>query len=148
MHLASYNGYEEIVKLLIKKRVDVNQVSEYGQNALFLASNQGHVEIVRLLIENGIYVNYIDPHTGQNALHFASINGSLEIVKLLIEKGIDINQKDFLEEKALDCAIKNNHRQIVKFINSLQNNTNLIPEDFSKWKKLKKDTNHVQIINV
>jgi ankyrin repeat protein len=75
-------------------------------------------------------------------LHFASINGSLEIVKLLIEKGIDINQKDFLEEKALDCAIKNNHRQIVKFINSLQNNTNLIPEDFSKWKKLKKDTNH------
>ena len=106
-----------------------NQVSEYGQNALFLASNQGHVEIVRLLIENGIDVNHIDPHTGQNALHFASTNGSLEIVKLLIEKGIDINQKDFLEEKALDCAIKNNHRQTVKFINSLQNNSNLIPEE-------------------
>ncbi len=77
-------------------------------------------------------------------MHFASINGSLEIVKLLIQKGIDINQKDFLEEKALDCA-KNNHRKIVKFINSLQNKTNLIPEDFSKSKKLKKDTN--QFIN-
>lgn len=49
-------------------------------------------------------------------LHFASWEGHLEIVKLLLEKGAKINIKDQYNETPLHYAIKNNHLEVINFI--------------------------------
>ena len=84
---ASQGGHKEIVKLLIEKGIDINQINKYGSNALLLASWNGHKDIVQILIAEGIYI-FQTNRNGQNALHFASQRGHKEIVKLLIKKGL------------------------------------------------------------
>lgn len=44
---------EEIVKLLLANKADVNATNETGQTPLFFAATSGHVEIVDLLLQRG-----------------------------------------------------------------------------------------------
>ena len=81
---------DEIVKLLIEKGIDINQIDEQGRNALHLALTRDHKEIVLLLIEKGIDINQTNKD-GFNALHLACEEGHLEVVQILIEKGIKNN---------------------------------------------------------
>ena len=47
--LAAQNGHIEVVKLLLDRGADVNQVSQYSDTALMLAAGNGYFETVRLL---------------------------------------------------------------------------------------------------
>ena len=101
---AAYNGDTETVKLLIGKRVDVNEVDwnwnvyplkcAKGDTALYLAAAQGHTEIAKLLINNGADVNAKNS-VGWTPLYPAAMFGHAEIVKLLIDNGTDVNVKDW-----------------------------------------------------
>ena len=51
LHLASFNGQTEIVKLLIENGIDINQTNEDGRNALHLACANGNIHVVELLVE-------------------------------------------------------------------------------------------------
>jgi predicted regulator of amino acid metabolism with ACT domain len=50
---AAYEGYEEIVKLLLSAGADVNLADKVGQTPFWIAADKGHLEIARLLIANG-----------------------------------------------------------------------------------------------
>ena len=63
--LASHNGHEEVVKLLIEKGAEVNRTGKAGVTALLAASLQGQGEIVRLLIEKGAEVNHIGTYQAE-----------------------------------------------------------------------------------
>ena len=82
--IASKEGHLEVVKLLIEKGIDINQIDIFRHNALHWASN---VEVVKLLIEKGIDINQTDKN-GWNALHWASKRGHKEIEQILIDKGL------------------------------------------------------------
>ena len=69
--VASLQGHEEVVKLLIEKGAEVNRTDKAGVTALMAASEQGHGEIVKLLIEKGAEVNRTD-EAGETALMVAS----------------------------------------------------------------------------
>lgn len=51
--LASENGYEAVVRLLIEKGAEVNAIDEDRSTPLLLAPKNGHEAVVRLLIEKG-----------------------------------------------------------------------------------------------
>ena len=53
LHLASYWGDSEIVKMLIEAGADVNAVNKDGETALYWASLKGHQEIIKILKEAG-----------------------------------------------------------------------------------------------
>ena len=102
--LASFRGYEELVRVLIRAGADVNQAvpasmrgSAAGMSPLILAVNIRSEEMVRLLIEAGGDVNYQVPApikrsaVGISPLILAVNNRSAEIVRLLIEAGADVN---------------------------------------------------------
>ena len=102
--LASFKGYEELVRVLIRAGADVNQAvsasmrgSAAGMSPLILAVNIRSEEMVRLLIEAGANVNYQVPApikrsaVGISPLILAVNNRSAEIVRLLIEAGADVN---------------------------------------------------------
>jgi ankyrin repeat protein len=50
---AAYNGYAEIVMLLIDKGAELNAENMYGYTALKSASSKGHTVIVELLKKAG-----------------------------------------------------------------------------------------------
>jgi len=50
---ASFNGYIEIIKLLLEKEIKINLLTKDGWSALILASLNGKTEAVKLLLDKG-----------------------------------------------------------------------------------------------
>lgn len=71
--IASYYGYAGIVRLLLAKGANVNQVRDNGISPLIVASYQGHEETVRILAEAGADIMYLSPENlgGGTAYHYA-----------------------------------------------------------------------------
>ena len=85
LNMASLNGHDKIVKLLIDKKADINSKTDKGKNSLHLASIEGHFEVVKLLVFNDIDINVIfDSYTPLDA---AIINKREEIAKFLKNNG-------------------------------------------------------------
>ncbi|MCJ1426002.1 hypothetical protein MMC29_003904 [Sticta canariensis] len=91
LQTASYQGHEEIVRLLLENGANVNAEGgrTYG-TALQAASFQGHEEMVRLLLNNGANVNAEGGQYG-SAWYIASELGHKRIVRLLLENGAVAN---------------------------------------------------------
>ncbi|XP_011407711.1 PREDICTED: uncharacterized protein LOC105314955 [Amphimedon queenslandica] len=76
---ACQNGHIQIVKLLLKERVDLNVQNRKGHTALMVASSKGHYEVVKLLLEWEA-----DPTINSNEGHTAiSLSKDSEISKLI-----------------------------------------------------------------
>ncbi|OUM56902.1 hypothetical protein PIROE2DRAFT_24817, partial [Piromyces sp. E2] len=53
LHLASRNGHEKIVKVLVEHGADLNIVNNENSNPLHLASRNGYEKVVKVLVEHG-----------------------------------------------------------------------------------------------
>ncbi|KAL4995400.1 purine and uridine phosphorylase [Aspergillus recurvatus] len=90
LQAAAYEGYQEIVHLLLNRGADINaQGGRYG-NALQAAAYKGYQEIVHLLLKRGADINAQGGEYG-NALQAALCEGHQEIVQSLLDRGADIN---------------------------------------------------------
>jgi ankyrin repeat protein/uncharacterized caspase-like protein len=118
----------ELFKLLIFNDADVNAKDNFNRTSLHYAAAKGYLEIVKYLIFNGSEIdskagfnikgNWMLFTLGCTPLHLAVINGHLEVVKYLISQGADIDLKNNEDENALDLAKKNEHQEIVTFLES------------------------------
>ncbi len=79
--IASYFGYVEIVKVLLKNGAKPNITDRIGCTALMCASRNGYTEIVKLLLENGADPNIKD-NIGLNALDRAMKEKHSECVRI------------------------------------------------------------------
>jgi ankyrin repeat protein len=93
LHEASKNGYIEVVKLLIKKGFNVNNLDREGKTALYEACKNGHSEIIKILIGAGADTNTFTKHelSSNTPLHEASKNNHGEAIKVMLEAGIDVD---------------------------------------------------------
>ena len=66
-YVASEKGHEDIVKLLIDHRADINAKDNLGETPLHKAAKYNHKKILRILIENEAGVNIKDKN-GKTAL--------------------------------------------------------------------------------
>ncbi|XP_063416209.1 ankyrin repeat domain-containing protein 50-like [Mytilus trossulus] len=80
--MASFRGHLNIVKQLIKLRMDVNHPDVYGKTAIFSACLSGNVDIVRTLIDNGADTLVSDKN-GDTVFTFAKKNKLSAIVDFL-----------------------------------------------------------------
>ena len=55
--LAAYNGYTEIVKLLLETGADLGAKTKKGATALIAAAEKSNVEVIKLLLAHGADVN-------------------------------------------------------------------------------------------
>jgi serine/threonine-protein phosphatase 6 regulatory ankyrin repeat subunit B len=86
LHLAAYDGSEEIMRLLLEKKVDINaRNSTQGETALHIAAGQNHAEQVRLLIEYGACID-LESGQGGTAIGQAAILGHVDIVRILADE--------------------------------------------------------------
>ncbi len=86
LHLASFYGHVDIVKLFIYLGADIEAKTNNGWTSLHLASRYGHIDIVKLLInpDRGGADVKAKTNDGSTPLHYASLRGHIDTVKLLI----------------------------------------------------------------
>jgi hypothetical protein len=116
LHLASENGHEAVVKLLLETKADVNVQDNDGGTALYLAARHGHEAVVKLLLEAKADVNVQDNYVGVTALHRAALNGHEAVVKLLLEAKTDVNVRNDYGMTALYLAARHGHEAVVKLL--------------------------------
>jgi ankyrin repeat protein len=83
---ACEGGYKDIVEILMKHNVDINQCGgELDETPIYYACLNGHTDIVQILLDNNCDIH-------------GAINGACEgdykdIVEILIKYNADINQR-------------------------------------------------------
>ncbi len=90
LHLASANGYEDIVEYLIKKKASVNAINNLSQTPLHQAIMTKHRPIALKLIEAGADVNLLDGF-GLMPVFIAFNSGDYELVKVMIKHNANLN---------------------------------------------------------
>ena len=110
------NPWDELVKQLIQKKVNLNAIDQDGRTALMLAGYNGHTELVRILLDKGARVNIRDG-SGRTALLFTATGPFPKTVELLLERKADPNIVDNQERfSALMHAAAEGHIEVVKIL--------------------------------
>jgi len=117
MSTASFAGYLEIVKSLVRSGADLDTL--YGPDefsALAAAVLQGHTDIALFLIQSGAEVNSKSTR-GFTAAHNAAQEGNIVVLKALAEAGADLDVKggDY-QTTPLGLAALKGHLEVVKFL--------------------------------
>ena len=92
LQAASFQGHEEVVKLLLNKGAKVNAQCGHFGNALQAASFQGHERVVKLLLNQGAEVNAQGGYYG-NALQAAQFKAHRNVIQILVKEGADVNAR-------------------------------------------------------
>ncbi len=115
LHLASINGKEATVRLLLSKGADVHAKSEKGWTALHQAVYCGNKQVVELLLEKGADI-CAKSEKGWTALYQAACCDNKQVVELLLKNGADVYAKTEGGGTALRQAAYGGHEQVVKML--------------------------------
>ena len=116
LHMAAFQGNNEIVELLIAKGANLEAKDRpNGGTPLFDAAQYGRKEVTELLIAKGADVNPKRSRMG-TPLHGAVRYEHKKIVELLITNGADVNAKYVDGTTPLDLAIKRKKIEIANLL--------------------------------
>uniref|UniRef100_A0A8D8A120 Ankyrin-1 n=1 Tax=Culex pipiens TaxID=7175 RepID=A0A8D8A120_CULPI len=144
LHIAAQRGHNDVIKLLINSKADVNIQNGKGQSplhfsptpktynllvreganenvtdcngntVLHIAARDNRLELVEFLLNKKSSDVDCKNRIGQTAFHFASYGGHERIVELLIRKNANINVKDNLAKTAIFYAVKREHSSMIR----------------------------------
>ncbi|XP_053595833.1 putative ankyrin repeat protein RF_0381 [Microplitis demolitor] len=147
LYLAIENAEYEIVKIIVEKGADVNEIIKYGDykgsSLLHVAFDNNEYEIVKLLINYNIDVNRIDSES-KSCIFYTNQLTDLNIIELLFKNGANINIRDLDNNTPLFNAVCSSSLAIVNlFIKygaqvNVKNKYNMTPLHFavqnSSWR--------------
>jgi ankyrin repeat protein len=95
LHLASYNGHVDFVKLLLSRGANPRTADRTdGHTPLMAAVHRGHLDVVKTLLDvQEVDVN-VASKKGETALMWALSDGRYELISLLLEYGAHIEHQD------------------------------------------------------
>ena len=154
LHLACMWGLDDITKLLVKNKADINKEHQ-NHTPLTYAIQHGNPEKVKLLLENGASLD----HTASNVwvpLVFACQEGNAKIVQLLIDFGSNINGPyclHFGNDKSyttLQCTASyySNGAKVIKCLNENGCDVNQLSKDGLTLLMLACKSGHVESIQM
>jgi ankyrin repeat protein len=98
------NDISEIVQLLIKNEINVNEADNEGQTPLTLATSKGLKSIVQIFLENGGDIDHKITKDGNTPLHIAVINNRVDMINLLLTKKPDLSIQNKTNRTPIDIA--------------------------------------------
>ncbi|KAH0551173.1 hypothetical protein GP486_007496, partial [Trichoglossum hirsutum] len=117
LHLAAYFGLENVIRTLLRGKVEINLRDAYKRTALSHAAKEGHEAVVKLLLDRKSIDFNSEDNSGCTALSLAAAGGHEAVVKLLLdEESIDFNSKDNSGWTALFHAAMSGHEAAVKLL--------------------------------
>jgi ankyrin repeat protein len=106
-----------IVKELLAKGADANEVDDNGISMLSTAAIGNNVDTLETLLAKGAKVNQVDKLGMTPLLYAASVDfGDTAVMEKLIAAGADVNAKNKDGQTALDLAKKYNHLAMVNLL--------------------------------
>lgn len=117
LSLASYQGYVDIIALLLDNGADISaqNKNQYETTALIEAAQRGHLDAVKLLLERGADINQRDGF-GDPALNWATYYGHKEVVQFLIASKAELTVIGSGGGTALNTAIAQGHTEIEQIL--------------------------------
>ncbi|KAF3847741.1 hypothetical protein F7725_020769 [Dissostichus mawsoni] len=115
LHLASQNGHETVVRLLLSRLPEkaVSEREAQGRTPLHLASAYGHLNIAKLLLSKGADPNAMDCSLS-TALHLSAEEGHNRVVRQLMKSGVNIDSADSRGYTPLHLAALKGHTGICR----------------------------------
>ena len=132
LHLATFDGHAEIIKMFLDKDVPVNVIDSWGDSPLLNAANTND-EAVKLLVDAGADVNVKKNPQMKTPLHNAAQYGRVEMVKMLLAKGADVNARDSEGEDVFSFQFVRYWIRMTPLPVKLKLNTGWIWEYFLDW---------------
>ena len=115
--MAAYEGYTDIVQLLLAAGADVAAVDPgMKATALHAAAYAGRTDAARLLITYGIDLNKQGPYNGYTALHDAIWQNHVATAKVIIDAGADLTLRTNNGETPLMMAKTRGRKEIATLI--------------------------------
>ena len=115
LHIASFCGQLEVVRLLLEWRADTNIRNANNDTALHCAAHLGSADIIKLLLDKGISVNVTN--TQQNTpLHIAAARSNLEATIALVKKGAALNRANVSGHTPLMLAAYSGKLEVVRYL--------------------------------
>ncbi|KAI9928609.1 hypothetical protein MW887_001824 [Aspergillus wentii] len=147
IQIASEQGHEDMVQMLLNNGADTHGRGSTDTTALGFASSAGHQRIVEMLLEHGADVDEhdVDGHF-KTALQLAARAGSLGIVNILLKHGADVNLRSKTSDSALQEALSWGHEQIVDILLTHGADVNIQSKDGTTALQEASASGHQQIV--
>uniref|UniRef100_A0A8C0WS43 Ankyrin repeat domain-containing protein 6 n=1 Tax=Castor canadensis TaxID=51338 RepID=A0A8C0WS43_CASCN len=115
LHEASWHGFSQSAKLLIKAGANVLARNKAGNTALHLACQNSHSQSTRVLLLGGSRAD-LKNNAGDTCLHVAVRYNHLSIIRLLLSAFCSVHEKNQAGDTALHVAAALNHKKVVKIL--------------------------------
>lgn len=102
--LAARQGRGDVLNYLLQQNTDLNELDNYGNNALWAACFAESSSCIQQLLDAGINMNYQNT-TGATALTYASSSGKHLVVAQLLQAGANPLLTTLDDFNALDLAV-------------------------------------------
>ncbi|OQS02843.1 ankyrin repeat domain-containing protein 50-like [Thraustotheca clavata] len=112
LHLAAKRDFPSIVKLLVKRNININQYDDKGKSALHLAVQVGSSAVVKVLVNSSQINLNIEDADGNTPLHIAAQYDKATVIRLLMYA--DFNRKNKNGKTALYIAAESGNVNSVK----------------------------------
>lgn len=114
--IASSAGRDNIVKLLLERKADPNNLTATGHSALHYAASRNRYHIAELLVAANADLNAQDTVSLATPLHRAASKGNLKIVRLLLENKCDPNLMDSEGNTPLHMACEEERTEVAELL--------------------------------
>ena len=112
LHLASWEGFLDVVELLIEAGMDVNVLDNMKRTPLMRASYEGQKKVVEFLLDKGALVD-LQNIGGEYPLFSAALENWYEGCKILLNYGANPYLKDNKNNTAFDVATREEVRYLL-----------------------------------
>lgn len=114
--ISAFYNYEDIVKVLLETKIDINaQEPYYQKTALMLAVQQNNENIVNLLIKKRANAN-IQNKYGNTALTEAVYHNNINLIALLLANEASFEIRNCCGKTAYDIAFERNQLEAVELM--------------------------------